>query len=324
MSIIKDIKSPIKEEMLLFESKFKDAMRTPVPLLDKIMHYIIKRKGKQMRPMFVFLTGKLFGEVNDSTYRAASLIELLHTATLVHDDVVDDANIRRGFFSINALWKNKISVLVGDYLLSQGLLLSLDNKEYDLLQIVSNAVREMSEGELLQIEKARKLDIEEDVYFDIIRQKTAALIAACCACGASAAKQSDDTIKKMHSFGELVGIAFQMKDDLFDYNNDNSIGKPTGIDIKEQKMTLPLIYTLNKANKKQKKFIINTVKKHNTNPQRVAQVIEIVHQNGGIEYTIEKMKEYQQKALYVLKEMEENQARNSLEYLVNYVIERKK
>ena len=324
MSIIKDIKSPIKEEMLLFESKFKDAMRTPVPLLDKIMHYIIKRKGKQMRPMFVFLTGKLFGEVNDSTYRAASLIELLHTATLVHDDVVDDANIRRGFFSINALWKNKISVLVGDYLLSQGLLLSLDNKEYDLLQIVSNAVREMSEGELLQIEKARKLDIEEDVYFDIIRQKTAALIAACCACGASAAKQSDDTIKKMHSFGELVGIAFQMKDDLFDYNNDNSIGKPTGIDIKEQKMTLPLIYTLNKANKKQKKFIINTVKKHNTNPQRVAQVIEIVHQSGGIEYTIEKMKEYQQKALYVLKEMEENQARNSLEYLVNYVIERKK
>ena len=318
MSIIKDIKSPIKEEMLLFESKFKDAMRTPVPLLDKIMHYIIKRKGKQMRPMFVFLTGKLFGEVNDSTYRAASLIELLHTATLVHDDVVDDANIRRGFFSINALWKNKISVLVGDYLLSQGLLLSLDNKEYDLLQIVSNAVREMSEGELLQIEKARKLDIEEDVYFDIIRQKTAALIAACCACGASAAKQSDETIKKMHSFGELVGIAFQMKDDLFDYNNDNSIGKPTGIDIKEQKMTLPLIYTLNKANKKQKKFIINTVKKHNTNPQRVAQVIEIVHQSGGIEYTIEKMKEYQQKALYVLKEMEENQARNSLEYLVNY------
>ena len=231
MSIIKDIKSPIKEEMLLFESKFKDAMRTPVPLLDKIMHYIIKRKGKQMRPMFVFLTGKLFGEVNDSTYRAASLIELLHTATLVHDDVVDDANIRRGFFSINALWKNKISVLVGDYLLSQGLLLSLDNKEYDLLQIVSNAVREMSEGELLQIEKARKLDIEEDVYFDIIRQKTAALIAACCACGASAAKQSDDTIKKMHSFGELVGIAFQMKDDLFDYNNDNSIGKPTGLSL---------------------------------------------------------------------------------------------
>ena len=324
MSVIKDIKRPIQEEMLLFESKFKEAMRSPVPLLDKIMHYIIKRKGKQMRPMFVFLTGKLFGEVNDSTYRAASLIELLHTATLVHDDVVDDANMRRGFFSINALWKNKISVLVGDYLLSQGLLLSLDNKEYDLLQIVSKAVREMSEGELLQIEKARKLDIEEDVYFDIIRQKTATLIAACCACGASAAKQNEETIKKMHSFGELVGIAFQMKDDLFDYNNDSSIGKPTGIDIKEQKMTLPLIYTLSKADKKQKKFIINTVKNHNTNPQRVAQVIEMVHQSGGIEYTIEKMKKYQQKALSILKEMEENEARNSLEHLVNYVIERKK
>tara|TARA_B100001115_G_C15808454_1_gene400569 strand:+ start:139 stop:1113 length:975 start_codon:yes stop_codon:yes gene_type:complete len=324
MSVIKNIKRPIQEEMLLFERKFKEAMRSPVPLLDKIMHYIIKRKGKQMRPMFVFLTGKLFGEVNESTYRAASLIELLHTATLVHDDVVDDANMRRGFFSINALWKNKISVLVGDYLLSQGLLLSLDNKEYDLLQIVSKAVREMSEGELLQIEKARKLDIEENVYFDIIRQKTATLIAACCACGASAAIQDEETIKKMHSFGELVGIAFQIKDDLFDYNNDSYIGKPTGIDIKEQKMTLPLIYTLSKADKKQRKFIINTVKKHNTNPQRVAQVIEMVHQSGGIEYTIEKMKEYQQKALSILREMEENEARNSLEHLVNYVIERKK
>ena len=324
MSVIRDIKRPIQEEMLHFESKFKEAMRSPVPLLDKIMHYIIKRKGKQMRPMFVFLTGKLFGEVNDSTYRAASLIELLHTATLVHDDVVDDANMRRGFFSINALWKNKISVLVGDYLLSQGLLLSLDNKEYDLLQIVSKAVREMSEGELLQIEKARKLDIEEDVYFDIIRQKTATLIAACCACGASAAKQDEEMIRKMHSFGELVGIAFQMKDDLFDYNNDSYIGKPTGIDIKEQKMTLPLIYTLTKVDKKQKKFIINTVKNHNTNTQRVAKVIEMVHQSGGIEYTIEKMKEYQKKALSILKEMEENEARNSLEHLVNYVIERKK
>lgn len=324
MSVIKDIKRPIQEEMLLFESKFKKAMRSHIPLLDKIMHYIIKRKGKQMRPMFVFLTGKLFGEVNDSTYRAASLIELLHTATLVHDDVVDDANMRRGFFSINALWKNKISVLVGDYLLSQGLLLSLDNKEYDLLQIVSKAVREMSEGELLQIEKARKLDIKEDVYFDIIRQKTATLIAACCACGASAAKQDEETIKKMHSFGELAGIAFQMKDDLFDYNNDSYIGKPTGIDIKEQKMTLPLIYTLTKADRKQKKFIINTVKNHNTNPQRVAKVIEMVHHSGGIEYTIEKMKEYQQKALSILNEMEENEARNSLGHLINYVIERKK
>ncbi len=324
MSVIKDIKAPIREEMLLFESKFKDAMRSPVPLLDKIMHYIIKRKGKQMRPMFVFLTGKLFNEVNDTTYRAASLIELLHTATLVHDDVVDEANMRRGFFSINALWKNKISVLVGDYLLSQGLLLSLENKEYDLLQIVSKAVREMSEGELLQIEKARKLDIEEDVYFDIIRQKTATLIAACCACGASAANQGEKTIQKMHQFGELVGIAFQMKDDLFDYYSDSTIGKPTGIDIKEQKMTLPLIYALNHADKKQRKFIINTVKNHNTDTEKVRKVIAYVKQSGGIEYTVDKMKIYQQKALALLQDFEDNDARKSLEILVNYVIERKK
>lgn len=324
MSVIKDIKAPIREEMLLFESKFKEAMRSPVPLLDKIMHYIIKRKGKQMRPMFVFLTAKLFNQVNDTTYRAASLIELLHTATLVHDDVVDEANMRRGFFSINALWKNKISVLVGDYLLSQGLLLSLENKEYDLLQIVSKAVREMSEGELLQIEKARKLDIEEDVYFDIIRQKTATLIAACCACGASAANQKEETIQKMHQFGELVGIAFQMKDDLFDYYSDSAIGKPTGIDIKEQKMTLPLIYALNHADKKQKKFIINTVKNHNTNTEKVREVIEYVKQSGGIGYTVEKMKTYQQRALALLQDFEDNDARKSLELLVNYVIERKK
>ena len=324
MSVIKDIKAPIREEMLLFESKFKEAMRSPVPLLDKIMHYIIKRKGKQMRPMFVFLSAKLFNQVNDTTYRAASLIELLHTATLVHDDVVDEANMRRGFFSINALWKNKISVLVGDYLLSQGLLLSLENKEYDLLQIVSKAVREMSEGELLQIEKARKLDIEEDVYFDIIRQKTATLIAACCACGASAANQKEETIQKMHQFGELVGIAFQMKDDLFDYYSDSAIGKPTGIDIKEQKMTLPLIYALNHADKKQKKFIINTVKNHNTNTEKVREVIEYVKQSGGIGYTVEKMKTYQQRALALLQDFEDNDARKSLELLVNYVIERKK
>lgn len=324
MSVIKDIKAPIREEMLLFESKFKEAMHSPVPLLDKIMHYIIKRKGKQMRPMFVFLSAKLFNQVNDTTYRAASLIELLHTATLVHDDVVDEANMRRGFFSINALWKNKISVLVGDYLLSQGLLLSLENKEYDLLQIVSKAVREMSEGELLQIEKTRKLDIEEDVYFDIIRQKTAALIAACCACGASAANQKEDTIQKMHQFGELVGIAFQMKDDLFDYYSDSAIGKPTGIDIKEQKMTLPLIYALNHADKKQKKFIINTVKNHNTNTEKVREVIEYVKQSGGIGYTVEKMKTYQQRALALLQNFEDNDARKSLELLVNYVIDRKK
>ena len=277
-----------------------------------------------MRPMFVFLCGKLFGKIDESTYRAAALIELLHTATLVHDDVVDDANLRRGFFSINAIWKNKIAVLVGDFLLSKGLLLSLENKDYSLLQIVSNAVKEMSEGELLQIEKARKLDIEESIYFEIIRKKTATLIAACCACGASASKQDQEVIEKMQKFGELAGIAFQMKDDLFDYYNNDIIGKPTGIDIKEQKMTLPLIYTLNKVSKGDKKFIIKTIKNHNTNLERVSKVLDIVKSNGGIEYTVEKMKQYQQNALKILHTFENNDSRHSLELLVNYVIDRKK
>jgi octaprenyl-diphosphate synthase len=324
MNTIREIKKPIQQEMLLFEKKFKSSLNSNVPLLDKILHYIVKRKGKQMRPMFVFLSGKLFGDVNESSFRAASLIELLHTATLVHDDVIDDANMRRGFFSINALWKNKIAVLVGDYLLSQGLLMSLENQEYDLLQIVSKAVKEMSEGELLQIEKARKLDIEEDVYFEIIRQKTATLIAACCACGAVAANQDKETVERMRKFGELIGIAFQMKDDLFDYYNEDLIGKPTGIDIKEQKMTLPLIYTLKNSDKKQKKFIIQTVKNHNTNSERVAEVLDIVKRSGGIDYTIDKMKSYQKEALQVLKTFDDNESRNSLELLVNFVIERKK
>ena len=324
MNNIKEIKKPIQQEMLLFEKKFKDSLNSKVPLLDKILHYIVKRKGKQMRPMFVFLSGKLFGEINESSFRAASLIELLHTATLVHDDVIDDANMRRGFFSINALWKNKIAVLVGDYLLSKGLLMSLENEEYDLLQIVSKAVKEMSEGELLQIEKARKLDIEEDVYFEIIRQKTATLIAACCACGAVTAKQDKETVERMRKFGELIGIAFQMKDDLFDYYNEDVIGKPTGIDIKEQKMTLPLIYTLRNCNRKQKKFIIQTVKNHNTNSDRVSKVLEIVKKSGGINYTVEKMKTYQEEALSLLKTFDDNESRKSLELLVNFVIERKK
>ena len=324
MNTIKEIKKPIQQEMLLFEKKFKDSLNSKVPLLDKILHYIVKRKGKQMRPMFVFLSGKIFGEINESSFRAASLIELLHTATLVHDDVIDDANMRRGFFSINALWKNKIAVLVGDYLLSKGLLMSLENEEYDLLQIVSKAVKEMSEGELLQIEKARKLDIEEDVYFEIIKQKTATLIAACCACGAVTAKQDKETVERMRKFGELIGIAFQMKDDLFDYYNEDVIGKPTGIDIKEQKMTLPLIYTLKNCDRKQKKFIIQTVKNHNTNSERVSRVLEMVKKSGGIKYTIEKMKTYQKEALRLLKTFDDNESRKSLELLVNFVIERKK
>ena len=324
MNVLKEIKKPIEKEMMLFEEKFKKNMKSHVPLLDKIMHYIIKRKGKQMRPMFIFLTAKLHGEINDSTYRAASLIELLHTATLVHDDVVDDANIRRGFFSINALWKNKISVLVGDYLLSQGLMVSVENEEFELLKIVSNAVREMSQGELLQIEKSRKLDIKEDVYFEIIRQKTAALIAACCACGATSVKQNKDIIKKMYTFGEYIGIAFQMKDDLFDYENNLTIGKPVGIDIKEQKMTLPIIYTLNQVNQNEKNFIINVIKNHNTNEKKVAKVINVVRKNNGIEYTKQKMIKYKERALEVLKEFKNNEAKKSLELLVNHVIEREK
>ena len=324
MNVLKEIKKPIEKEMMLFEEKFKKNMKSHVPLLDKIMHYIIKRKGKQMRPMFIFLTAKLHGKINDSTYRAASLIELLHTATLVHDDVVDDANIRRGFFSINALWKNKISVLVGDYLLSQGLLVSVENEEFELLKIVSNAVREMSQGELLQIEKSRKLDIKEDVYFEIIRQKTAALIAACCACGTTSVQQNKDVIEKMYKFGESIGVAFQMKDDLFDYENNLTIGKPVGIDIKEQKMTLPIIYTLNQVNQNEKNFIINVIKNHNTNEKKVAKVINVVRKNNGIEYTKQKMIKYKERALEVLKEFKNNEAKRSLKLLVNHVIEREK
>ena len=324
MSIVSKIKYPIKDEMKLFEKKFKQSLQSKVPLLDRIMHYIIKRKGKQMRPMFVFLTSQLFGEVNDKSYRAASLIELLHTATLVHDDVVDEANLRRGFFSVNALWKNKIAVLVGDFLLSKGLLLSVENEDYDLLKIVSSAVKDMSEGELLQIEKSRKLDIEESVYFDIIRKKTAVLISSCCACGASSMNQSEEIIKKLYLFGEKVGIAFQIKDDLFDYTQSSFIGKPTGIDIREQKMTLPLIYTLNNVDKKTKNGIINTVKNDHKNVKKVSDLIELVKNTGGLKYASEIMKNYQKEALTILSEFPDSDAKNSLELLVDYVINRKK
>ena len=324
MSIVSKIKYPIKDEMKLFEKKFKQSLQSKVPLLDRIMHYIIKRKGKQMRPMFVFLTAQLFGEVNDKSYRAASLIELLHTATLVHDDVVDEANLRRGFFSVNALWKNKIAVLVGDFLLSKGLLLSVENEDYDLLKIVSSAVKDMSEGELLQIEKARKLDIEESVYFDIIRKKTAVLISSCCACGASSMNQNKEIIKKLYLFGEKVGIAFQIKDDLFDYTQSSFIGKPTGIDIREQKMTLPLIYTLNNVDKKTKNGIINTVKNHHKNDKKVAELIVLVKDTGGLKYASEIMKNYQKEALTILSEFPDSAAKNSLELLVDYVITREK
>ena len=316
------IKQPVAVELEAFEGHFREAMRSHVPLLDKIMYYIIRRKGKRVRPMFVFLCARICGNVNESTYRAASLIELLHTATLVHDDVVDDSNMRRGFFSINALWKNKAAVLVGDYLLTQGLLLALDNNEHNLLTIYSRAVREMIEGELLQLDKARRLDIEEPVYFEIIRQKTATLIAACCAIGAASVNAGEEEIKQMHKFGELIGIAFQIKDDLFDYTEEK-IGKPTGIDIKERKMTLPLIYSLNNSPSKEKRWLINSIKNHNKDKKRVKEVIAFVKQQGGIEYAVSKMHEYKEKALDILHQYPESNYKSSLIEMVNYVIERK-
>ena len=324
MSEIKDIKKPIVDEMNLFENKFKKSLKTTVPLLDKIMHYIIKRKGKQMRPMFVFLCAKLFGETKESAYTAASLIELLHTATLVHDDVIDESNFRRGVFSINALWKNKISVLVGDFLLSRGLLLAVEKNEFELLKIVSHAVKDMSEGELLQIEKTRKLNITEEVYFEIIRKKTATLISACCAAGASSSETSRKNISQMKIFGEKVGIAFQIKDDLFDYTQSPLIGKPTGLDIREKKMTLPLIHTLNQINKKEKSFIINTIKNDSKNSKKVEQIINLVKENKGLEFAENKMNEYYSESIKLLEKFDDNEAKDSLKKLVEFVVKRKK
>ena len=323
MKPVELIKLPIKSEMELFEKKFKDSMLSKVPLLNRITYYIVRRKGKQMRPMFVFLVAKMVsdGGFDERTYRGASVVELIHTATLVHDDVVDDSNRRRGFFSVNALWKNKIAVLVGDFLLSKGLLLSIDNEDFDLLKLISIAVREMSEGELLQIEKARKLDITEDIYFDIIRQKTATLIAACCGIGAASVGANQETIQQMRKFGEYIGIAFQIKDDLFDYTDDK-IGKPTGIDIKEQKMTLPLIFTLNTCSKKDKSWIINSIKKHNKDKKRVKEIITFVKENGGIEYTTNKMLDYRNKALAILENYPASAYKTSLLGMINYVVER--
>ena len=324
MNPVELIKRPILSEMELFEEKFKDSMLSKVPLLNRITYYIVRRKGKQMRPMFVFLVAKMVsnGGFDERTYRGASVVELIHTATLVHDDVVDESNRRRGFFSINALWKNKIAVLVGDFLLSKGLLLSIDNEDFDLLKLISIAVREMSEGELLQIEKARKLDITEDIYFDIIRKKTATLIAACCGIGAASVGANQETIHQMRKFGEYIGIAFQIKDDLFDYS-EAKIGKPTGIDIKEQKMTLPLIYTLNTCSAKDKAWLINSIKKHNKDKKRVKEVIAFVKAHGGIEYTTFKMGEYKSKAIAILDNFPDNEYKSSLLKMILYVVERK-
>ncbi|HLT08933.1 MAG TPA: polyprenyl synthetase family protein [Cyclobacteriaceae bacterium] len=320
---LKQIQAPIATEMAEFEKKFHFFMKSKVKLLDHITNYIVKRKGKQMRPMFVFLTGGVSGGISEATYRGAALIELLHTATLVHDDVVDDANYRRGFFSVNALWKNKIAVLVGDYLLAKGLLLSVDNSDFDLLKIVSHAVQEMSEGELLQISKARKLDITEEVYYTIIRKKTASLIASCCAVGAATAKVGEEMIEKMRDFGEKVGMAFQIKDDLFDYGKEE-IGKPVGIDIKEKKMTLPLIYALNHASWIERKKIIYLIRNRNEDKKAVNQVIDFVKKSGGLEYAQEIMDRYYQEALAILQDFPDSDYKESLKALVRYTIERQK
>lgn len=319
---MEDIKALIKNELDAFEAKFAEAVKSNAPLLDRIMHYIVKRKGKQIRPMFVFLSAKLAGHVTDTTYRAAALVELLHTATLVHDDVVDSALERRGFFSINALWKNKIAVLVGDYLLSKGLLLSLDNGDFEILRILSTAVREMSEGELMQIEKTRRLDIKEEIYFEIIRRKTASLLASACAAGAYSSSGDKNLTEKMRLFGEKTGVAFQIKDDLFDYSNEK-IGKPTGIDIREKKMTLPLIYTLANAQSNIKRHLIYIVKNQNTDKNKVSELIEQVVQHGGIQYAEQKMKEYQQQAFDILYTFPEGDIRDGLEKLVRFTTERK-
>lgn len=324
MNVLDDIKVPVESCLTEFESTFKQNLKSNVPLLDRITRFMVKRKGKQIRPLFVFLSAGAAGNINASTQRAATLIELLHTATLIHDDVVDDSNERRGTFSLNALWKNKISVLVGDFLLSKGLLLSMENNDYELLRIVSNATREMSEGELLQIEKARRLDIEESVYFEIIRKKTASLIASCCAAGAASSGCSSDMVMKFHQFGELTGIAFQIKDDLFDYNKNAETGKPSGIDLREKKLTLPIIYLLQQSGWREKRRIIHTIKNQKQHPGRVNELIEMVIANGGIAYAEKRMMEYRKQAIDLLQTFPESIYRNSLENLVIYTTERRK
>ena len=324
MSSLDLIKSPIIEELKRFEPVFKSSMRSNKKLLNIIINYIIKTKGKQLRPTIVFLTAKMLGEINKSTHHAAALIELMHTATLVHDDVVDEANKRRGVFSINALWKNKVSVLVGDYLLAKGLLLAVDNDEFDLLRIVSLSVKDMSEGELLQIEKSRKLDITEEIYFEIIRKKTASLISSCAAIGAKSVGADNKTVERLSLFGENLGIAFQIKDDIFDYQNNNKIGKPTGNDLKEQKLTLPVIYALEKATNSEKRKIISIIKNHNKEPKKVKQVIDFAIKNNGLEYSIKKMIDYKNKAIQILNEFPDNEAKTALINLSEFVAERKK
>ena len=317
------IQAPIAKELTYFDKYFRSAMRTEVALLDRITRYLIKRKGKQLRPMLVLFSAHICGGINPSTYRGAALVELLHTATLIHDDVVDDSDERRGFFSLNALWKNKISVLVGDFLLSRGLLMALEHDDFQLLKIVSHAVKMMSEGELLQMEKARKLNIDEPVYLDIIRQKTASLFASCCETGAASATADPEVRERMRLFGEKVGIAFQIKDDLFDYGDDD-VGKPRAIDIKERKLTLPLIHVLNKSSWAERRRLINIVKNHNTDPQQVRYLIDYVTANGGLSYSRAVMQQYIGEAEALLMQFEASPARDSLIALMHYAIDRKK
>lgn len=324
MKAVEKIKKPIYHEMEIFEEKFALSMFSNVPLINRITHFIVKRKGKQMRPMLIFLTAKLInkGKIDDRTYRGASVIELIHTATLVHDDIVDDSNFRRGFFSINALWKNKIAVLVGDFLLSKGMLLCIENKDFDLLEYISIAVREMSEGELLQAEKARGFDINEELYLEIIRKKTATLIAACCAIGAKSVNAEKKIVDKLFLFGELIGITFQIRDDLFNYS-EKKIGKPIGIDIKDKKMTLPLIHVINKVSVNERNWILNTIKKHNKDKTKIKQLISFVKEKGGVGYAKKVMLKYKSKALKMILEFPKSDFRQSLEFMLDYVIERK-
>lgn len=323
MKSLKEIKEPIAPELKAFEKHFRDSMQSSVPLLDKITYYIVRRKGKQVRPMFVFLCAKILGKINDSTFNAASFIEILHTASLVHDDVVDDSFTRRGFFSVNALWKNKIAVLVGDYLLSKGMLLAVEYKEFELLGIVSNAIKALAEGELLQVEKARRLDIEESVYFDIIRQKTASLIAAACSAGAASVTDDQAVIESMRLFGEKIGIAFQIRDDLFDLGSDD-VGKPRGIDIKEKKMTLPLIHALRKANRSDRRRIIRIIKHKSDQPAKVKEVIDFVNESEGIAYAKAAMYQYRKEAFEILHQFPDSEARQALEDLVVFVTDRRR
>lgn len=323
MQKVEDIMAPIQSELTAFESYFKDSMKSDVALLDKVTQYIVKRKGKQMRPMFVFLTAKMLGEINQITFDATTLVELLHTATLVHDDVVDDANERRGFFSVNALWKNKIAVLVGDYMLSRILLLSIEKDNLALLEVVARAVREMSEGELLQIEKARDLNIDEETYFEVIRKKTASLISTCCEAGAISV-QALEHREKMRRFGELIGLAFQIKDDIFDYGSGEHIGKPTGIDIREQKMTLPLIYVMNHSTQEIRKELMYIMKNEYDVTAKIKRVIHVVIEYGGIQYATTKMEEIANEALTLLSDFPDNEAKNALIGLVHYTMNREK